>query len=67
MEQEEILEAVKLILARYIKENRMRNTPERNAILELFYKKGGMHSADEVYDIMTINVSLFKHGQPLLG
>ena len=53
MEQEEILEAVKLILARYIKENRMRNTPERNAILELFYKKGGMHSADEVYDIMS--------------
>ena len=52
MEQEEILEAVKLILARYIKENRMRNTPERNAILELFYQKGGMHSADEVYDIM---------------
>ena len=22
---------------------------------------------NEVYDIMTINVSLFKHGQPLLG
>ena len=40
MEQEEILEAVKLILARYIKENRMRNTPERNAILELFYSLG---------------------------
>lgn len=53
MSKEETLETVRLILARYVKENHMRNTPERQAILELFYEKGGLYTADEVCDILS--------------
>ena len=52
MNKEEAFETARLILARYVKENHMRNTPERQAILELFYKKGGLYTADEVCEIM---------------
>jgi len=52
MEKEERYQAVKAILARYIQENRMRNTPERLAILEMFYLQEELLTAQEVYDIM---------------
>ena len=52
MEKEERYQAVKAILARYIQENRMRNTTERLAILEMFYLQEELLTAQEVYDIM---------------
>ena len=52
MENEDEFLAVKLILSRYIQENRMRNTPERIAILELFYMQDKRFSAQEVYESM---------------
>jgi Fur family ferric uptake transcriptional regulator len=54
MEKIERFQAVKAILARYIQENRMRNTPERLAILEMFYLRDELLNAQEVFDEMVI-------------
>ena len=43
---------VKLILARYIKDNKMRNTPEREAILDLIYDSGKLLTHNDVFEMM---------------
>ncbi len=50
VEQKDILNTVKLILARYIKDNNMRNTPEREAILDLIYNTKGMLTHNDIYE-----------------
>ncbi len=54
MEKEERYQAVKAILARYIQENRMRNTPERLAMLEMLYLRDELINAQEVFDEMSV-------------
>ena len=52
MEREDRFQAVKAILARYVQENRMRNTPERLAILEMFYMEEDEFTPQQVFDKM---------------
>ena len=52
MELSDIKATVKLILARYIKDNNMRNTPEREAILDMIYDSGELLTHNDVFDKM---------------
>ena len=46
--KDEGFDIARLILLRHIKENRMRNTPERMEILKMLYLSDGSFSSDEV-------------------
>ncbi len=52
MDNIDIKTTVKFILARYIKDHNMRNTPEREAILDLIYDTGELLTHNDVYDRM---------------
>lgn len=52
MDPVDIKNTVKLILARYIKDNKMRYTPEREAILDLIYDSGKLLTHNDVFEMM---------------
>ncbi len=52
MDKTNLKTTVKLILTRYIKDNKMRTTPEREAILDLIYDSQELLTHKEIYERM---------------